>query len=242
MPLHVKHLIKRTCRSLGYDIIKYRKNACFNPFNMFDVGCVFDIGANVGQFAKDIRQIGYRNRIVSFEPSATAYAALQDQAQDDQHWIIHERAAVGEAPGVATLNVANNSVSSSILPMLDTHWRAAPNSVYTDETEPVPVISLDSVFEQYAATSGANYLKIDTQGYEMPVLVGAAESLEHISIINVELSLTPLYEGAAPCEDVIAYLSERGFEMWDFTPVFRDPACGRLLQGDGLFVSQRLQT
>ena len=43
-------------------------------FAHFDIDCVFDVGANVGQYATALRdRVGFRGQIISFEPNpATA--------------------------------------------------------------------------------------------------------------------------------------------------------------------------
>jgi hypothetical protein len=90
------------------------------------IDVVFDVGANTGQFAQQLRDAGFVGRIVSFEPSTAAHATLSQRSQDDAHWIIAPRMALGDHDGTVTLNLAGNSASSSILSMLPLHASAAP--------------------------------------------------------------------------------------------------------------------
>ena len=70
------------------------------------------------------------------------------------------------------INVAGNSVSSSILPMLSSQLDSAPQSNYTHITE-AKIITLDSVYSQYCTDKENGFIKIDTQGYEWHVSDGA---------------------------------------------------------------------
>jgi hypothetical protein len=82
-------------------------------------------------------------------------------------------------------------------------------------------------------------IKIDTQGYELEVLKGAADVLEATAIVEVEMSLVPLYGGAPMYQDVLDALGDRGFRLSDVERVHSDPATGELLQFNGLFVTNR---
>lgn len=77
-------------------------------------------------------------------------------------------------------------------------------------------------------------LKIDTQGSELPVLQGAAETLPHIDAVLVEMSTRQLYDGQARWCELHDLLDGAGFDLWNLLPDFRDRRTGRLLQFDGL--------
>lgn len=200
----------------------------------FDIDLVIDIGANEGQFAKELRAGGYSGRIVSFEPQLAAHGRLLQESNSDPAWHVHARCALGDHLGVIDLNISGNSDSSSILPMLTTHTSVAPESAYVGH-ESAPLITLDSVAPPYLKDAQAAFLKIDTQGYEWYVLDGAIATLAKVRGVQMELSMIPLYEGQRLWRESIERLESEGFVVWALEPVFVDPATGRTLQVDGVF-------
>jgi FkbM family methyltransferase len=200
----------------------------------FNVDQVFDIGANTGQFASELRSVGYKGRIVSFEPLLDAHRMLSESSARDSNWIVHQRGAIGDYDGEIELNISGNSVSSSVLPMMDTHSSAAMGSAYID-TEKVPIARLDSVAPEYLSASSRPFIKIDTQGFEWQVLDGATNILRRAKGVLCELSLLPLYEGQRLWKEMIERLEAEGFTLWFIQRGFTDPRDGRSLQVDAAF-------
>lgn len=198
------------------------------------VDLVFDVGANVGQYAQELRKYGYTGRIVSFEPLQNAYKVLSQKASKDESWVAHDRCAIGETDGIIEINVAANSESSSILPMLETHERSAPESKYT-HSENVNVSRLDGIYEQYYEKGDKVFLKIDTQGYEWSVLDGSEKLLSECTGVSLELSLIPLYKNQKLWDACEARLKASGFSLFTIQPCFTDTKTGQTLQVDGLF-------
>jgi FkbM family methyltransferase len=199
------------------------------------VDLVLDVGANTGQFGRELRKhIGYAGRIVSFEPTVAAHRELVSNAKGDPLWEIVERCAIGATEGVIDINVSANSVSSSVLPMLDSHVSAAPDSNYTS-VEKVPLHPLDSLAPKWLRESRSALLKIDTQGFEAEVLKGAEQTLLRVQGLQLELSLVPLYSGQVLMPELMAEIAALGFELWASYPAFCDARSGRLLQVDATF-------
>src|SRR6185436_15148347 len=168
----------------------------------FEIDLVLDVGANTGQFASEIRQGGYKGRIVSFEPLSQAHSELLVSSASDSMWEAYPRCALGDHNGEVEINIAGNSWSSSILPMLESHRSAEPESAYEGK-EIVPIKTLDAVAAHYLKGAQAPFLKIDTQGFEWLVLDGARDTLPKIKGILVELSLVALYAGQHLWREVI---------------------------------------
>lgn len=162
--------IKNTFRKFGYDISKISVTSnsslqLVKSFEKFNIDLVLDVGANIGQFASDLRSYVYTGKIVSFEPLTSAYSKITKAALKDAKWKVHDRCAIGDTDGEISINISDNSVSSSILPMTDLHAQASVGSSYIG-SEKVNLCRLDTVGSEYIKQAKNAFLKIDTQGFE----------------------------------------------------------------------------
>jgi hypothetical protein len=64
-------------------------------------------------------------------------------------------------------------------------------------------------------------LKVDTQGFEMPVFRGLGDWIREIRVILCEVSVNPLYAGTPMMTDVVTFLGSQGFKPAFFAPVSR---------------------
>lgn len=231
--------IKQIARKFGIDVRRYNVRQSeharlFHQLSHFRVDVVLDVGANDGGYASSIRKGGCKSDILSFEPLLEAHELLSKKASKDQKWHVAPRMALGRDNGQVSINVSANSKSSSVLAMETQHLLAEPKSRYVGVQE-VPLRRLDAVSHPTLDRSDAMFLKVDTQGYEMEVLEGATGLIERICGVQLELSLTQLYGQQASYQDVIHWMGQRGFSLWNVIPGFVDPSSGRLLQLDGIF-------
>lgn len=200
--------------------------------NHHTISHVLDVGANKGQFALALRKAGFAGDITSFEPLPDAHAELLRAANNDPHWTIAPRAAVGAAAGFANINISANSHSSSLLPVTKTSTNAAPKSAFIGTVE-TPVITLDNC--DLVDRSKNIFIKVDTQGFEMEVLKGATELLKTAKGVQLEMSFAPMYEGAPDFQTLYTFMINKGFELWGMDTAFRDPQTRRLYQVDATF-------
>jgi FkbM family methyltransferase len=228
-----------TSRSSDAEFIEHTQERFLEECRGFAVDVIFDIGANIGQFAQVLRTGGYRGHIISFEPLSSAHAMLVATAASDPLWDVVERCALGANDGWAEINIAGNSYSSSLLPMLDLHREAAPPSAYRG-TEPCRMITLDSYMERtFLDPTTVFGLKIDTQGYESQVLAGLRRNHDRVKVVVCEMSLAPLYDHGPSMSELCRQLGQLGYRCVALGPEFEDPRSGELLQANGVFVKRR---
>jgi len=231
----VKRLIKAGFSVVGLDVSIARTPKTVEYVSRQKVDLLLDVGANAGQYALAARKAGFANTIVSFEPLPDCHASLIELARGDPKWIIHERCALGAFIGAAEINIAKNSYSSSLLPMLPAHQEAAPESTYAARAS-TKVVTLDSIFGAYYREGASVFLKIDTQGFESQVLGGAQYCLPLIGAVQLELSVLPLYESQELYDYFFDLFRANGFMLWSIIPGFTEPRTGQMLQFDAIFV------
>lgn len=235
----MKYKLKKIFRHFGFDIIGYspvlsNTAQVVKSLEVNTIDTIFDIGANEGQFAIETFHGGFHGKIISFEPQKDMHIKCINATKGFKNWTVHEQCAVGDNQGVVEINISKNSVSSSILNVNKTHVNSAPQSEYISK-ETVNVITFDSVFNNYKNLGKKFALKIDTQGFEWQVLMGAKESLNYIDGIIIEMSLFPLYDEQALWEQIYDFLKIYNFKLWAIQPGLIERTTGKTLQMDCIF-------
>ncbi len=236
MELHLKTKVRHLLRRFNISIHRYSHSTAARRLLLIrrhGVDLILDVGANTGQYALGLREAGYLGRIHSFEPLREAFEILQGHASHDSLWNCH-RVALGDRDETRTFNVAGNSVSSSFLPMLARHIKAAPESRYIG-SEQVHVRQLDSLSSSIVASDARLYLKLDVQGFEKSVLAGGRAILPQVRLIEMEMSLVPLYIDQPLLAEMISHLEELNFQLIWLDRGYEDDETGELLQVDGIF-------
>lgn len=236
---YLEGLVRRSANRFGLDVKRHDPRASeaarlSTMLAFHGVDLVLDVGANTGQFARGLRATGYTGRMISFEPLSTAHAELVRVSKRDPRWEIATRSAIGDRDGETTIHISENSVSSSLLDMLDSHTNAAPGSAYIGD-EVVSLARLDTAALDYMRPESVSFLKIDTQGYEDRVLNGATSVLSQVRGLQLELSFVPLYGSQLLFEALTERMRALGFSIWAIWPGFCDPPSGRMLQVDATF-------
>lgn len=201
--------------------------------NHHKIDVILDVGANIGQYGSEMRSIGFKGQIFSFEPIAKAFLLLKKIATKDTKWKVFQY-SIGERDGQTTINVAINSVSSSLLDYLPRLTQSAPEAAFL-EKETVEIRKLDTLFESLNITNKNIYLKIDTQGYEEMVLLGAKNCLQHITGLQIEMAFEPSYKGTLTYHEMKSKLKSLGFQLHAIENGFFDKQTGKQLEIDGIF-------
>ncbi len=202
----------------------------------YDIDLVIDIGANEGQFAKEIIEYGYTKRIESFEPMKSAFIKLEKNSKKSGLWKT-VNLGFGKENSFEFLNISKNSVSSSILQVLETSTNVESDTKFISR-EKIKLITLNEYLSNNEYKDKKIFVKIDTQGYEKNIILGAEKVKDKIKGFLVEMSIVKLYSSEASFNEMIDLLNKLGFELWSLERGFSNKKTGQTLQIDAIFMNK----
>lgn len=184
----------------------------------FKVDCVFDIGANYGQYASMLRdKVGFYGVIVSFEPLPEAAEHLRRLSEKDAKWVVIE-AAVSDQVGLSEFNVTKGDQFSSLQAPLDGSAVNFGGQNVVEKTIGVRTITLDAAYRELSNKYGFTrpFLKMDTQGADAKIVRASPGATKKFVGLQSEVSFVAIYDGQESYRRSIELYEELGFRMVGF--------------------------
>ena len=219
-----------------------------------DKPVIFDIGANNGSSILEFKSIWEQSIIYSFEPQQECQADLRILQQKFQDSVFVYDFAIGSEnklnanfyshdinSGVSGFNKINQSSIDSI--DLNTKSEVQLNQ-YLDglnRVREVEIKRLDSFIDsENINPSDLDILKIDTQGFEPEVLMGAGKLLTNFDLVITELMFFDFYEKQLSFFDIEKFLIPAGFKLYDISHISKNPMNGRTDWVDIIYINKSL--
>jgi FkbM family methyltransferase len=203
------HLGKPDCR---FSLLQLRDFG-FSPRQ------VLDVGAYRGEWARTCLDVWPHASVLCIEPQQSPQEALRRFASDYAPRVEIRQGLLGAGDREA-VPFAEVGTGSSVLSA-------------TTATANRAMWSIDRLIDD--GLPQPDLVKIDVQGYELEVLKGYEKNLPNCGVLQLELGLLPIVPGAPLIHDVIAYLKDRGFVMFDIDELIRAPSDAAVWQIDALF-------
>ena len=181
----------------------------FRPFIPSD-GVVLDVGAHAGQFTKLFASMVPLGHVHAFEPGSYALSILRTvkTLRRLSNVTVHA-CGLGDSAAVNVLNVPVKK-SGSIgfgLSFMDDSQQPKRHAI----SEDITIRQLDEVVAEYDIQR-IDFIKVDIEGSEMRMLVGAREVLSRFSpAIYVELMNEYLARRGDSIEKLTDYLADLGY-------------------------------
>lgn len=189
-------------------------------FKHFKVDCVFDVGANVGQYATMLREkVGYKGLVVSFEPDPDIAAALAKKAEGQTRWVV-EDLAISVEDGTAEFNVMKASEFSSLSAPRHDQVDLFTELNQVSKTVTVKTENLATTVDRLRGQFGFSrpFLKLDTQGFDTQIVSAAPEAVRTFVGLQSELAIKKLYADSVDFREAITVYEACGFELSALVP------------------------
>lgn len=176
---------------------------------------IFDVGANEGQTIRMMQRVFGSPRILAFEPSPRAFAALQKEKENFGPSVSLSPLGLGSSPGRRVLHEYEHNYLDSFHDFADDAGNPF-RDIKEHGTVEAAVETVDRIVER-EDIERLDLLKIDTQGHDLEVLRGALGCLAagKIGHVLVEMNYQSLYEGQPSASDLQAFLLTHGFRLVD---------------------------
>lgn len=170
----------------------------------FAMETFFDVGANVGQTVAAVRNAFEKVSIWAFEPVPQSFEQLQTRFGSTPDVILNNY-AMGAKSGVAVITTIGTSTGN----------RLVASSHSKSPTVEVQVRTGDEVLAS-SDVDRVSYLKVDTEGGDLDVLVGFQHALadKKIDMVEVEASLNPSNTKHVSIERFKGYLEPMGYYLF----------------------------
>lgn len=243
--MSIRDLVKDCAHRFGYDIVQWspvhacRRDPYFAQRHLLgadSVQTIFDVGAHMGETAREYLELFPKAHVWSFEPFPDSYRQLA-RVLEGRPRAHPQQLAVADKPGTLTLNVNSYSVTNSLLPTLVESASAAGMQGMMGTQKKVDVQT--TTIDEFCAANSIDHidiLKIDVQGVADKVIAGAAGMFarKRVRSIYMEINFVQLYQGEPCFPDIQRLLEPLGFTLF-YLYGLENPK-GRLGWGDALFV------
>lgn len=197
----------------------YLRSLGFNP------NLVIDIGAFEGYWSKSTSKIFTDSKYMLFEPQHEKSNIISENMRGAKYVLENQ-----------LLGAVDNDVVSFY--KMGTGSSYYPENTNANRVEiKIKTLTLDTYIKTNKIELINTLLKLDTQGSELDILKGAKLSLSKIDIILIELSLVQYNFNAPKYLEILQYLEEENFVLFDILDIHRSNKSSLPLQFDGIFVN-----
>jgi len=229
-----KELARTVFRRIGYRVTRLRPSNRFQATDEtlmlmksrgYEPRVVIDGGANVGDWTRMARAIFPTAAFHLVEPQPACARSLEHLVRSTPGVYFHP-VAVAE-PGITSVRMIGTGTGA---------WVVRPVDVALAARE-CPATTLDALLADRVSSADRALLKLDLEGHEISALRGAPRLLPAVEVILTELQFYEINQNRRPVfADVLSFLAERGFELYDFACLSPRPRDMRLRMGDVVFV------
>lgn len=235
------NIIKKLMRLSGFELQRISvPGASERPIGQIDIfledirargfnpHLILDVGANIGGWTRMAKKIFPEAAFLMVEPQPEMRKFLDSICSEykDVQWV---EAGAGATRGNLIQTIWEDLAGSSFLPAV------REELLSSGKQRKVEIITIDSLLQD-KGLKAPELVKLDIQGFELEALRGAESLFRETEVFILEISLYKFMDGIPLFREVISFMGDRGYEMYDITGFLRRPFDGALGQVDLAFV------
>lgn len=203
---------------------------------------VFDVGAHYGESINFFKKFKTVNYIYSFEPSKKNFLHLKNYFGFYEDVKLNN-CGVGDLEGVYEFYESSITEMSSLIPPNSNGLRQKLKSILfkprseADFSYAVETTTLDAEFKKYNFLNQNIVLKIDTEGYELKVLMGAREFLKSSNTFILQIEIHRDKTRKHLESEIHKFLTDLKFKKCYVLSHYMDPTVK-----DVIYISDNLKT
>jgi FkbM family methyltransferase len=234
----IKSAIKSGLDALGIEIRRNRGGAIGTIVDFlenirtrgFVPRGIIDVGANRGDWTRLALSIFPDASVIMIEPQdeMEPYLSKLGSSVPTCHYI---KAGAGRAAGELVQTIWPDLNGSSFLPEMDS------SQLRRGKQRKTQIVTIDSLLSETYPDFVPDLVKLDIQGFELEALSGAQKTtFGRTEVFILETSLFSFLPRQPIAREVISFMGEREYELYDITGYLRRPLDGALGQADLAFV------
>lgn len=199
--------------------------------------CVaIDVGSHHGKFSEYLVKSNLFHSVIAFEPNPSSFAQTNQMVNSTANCHFYsENVALSVDEGSQDFYCNADTATASLLRY---HQDQSPSGQVTKQK--VATVSLDGYLKNSQGLGDVVFLKIDTQGNDLNVILGGHDTiLSHRPVVQVEFIYIPLYAGQCIPDQLIEKFKSLDYKIFSLTNL-HITAEGQLAFCDAIFVPQEL--
>ena len=245
----MKKVIKKIFKLCGFEITKIKQlsdviGSDDRPIGRMDLlledlqkrgltcQTIIDVGANRTIWSRLAKKIFTSADICLIEPQIEMKMNLENFCQEFEN-SVYFLAGAGAKKDVLTFTIWDDLAGSSFLPKPDDKLKSS------GKQREIEIITIDDLINS-SKVKMPELIKLDIQGFELEALKGAEKTFGYTEVYILEVSLFSFtdVQGMPILSDVINFMLERDYVVYDFAGFLRRPLDGALGQCDICFVKK----